>query len=76
MRKHRIEYDSLLDALVAVAKRLNDYENRYKMESEEFFDKYRKGESEDSEDCIEWANDYQHYMSIRRDLEIKLHYAA
>jgi len=46
------------------------------MESEEFFDKYRKGESEDSEDCIEWANDYQHYMSIRRDLEIKLHYAA
>jgi len=46
------------------------------MESEEFFDKYKKGESEDSEDFIEWANDYQHYMSIRRDLEIKLHHVA
>ena len=76
MRKHRIEYDSLLDAIVAIARRLNDYENRYKMESEEFFDKYKKGESEDSEDFIEWANDYQHYMSIRRDLEIKLHNVA
>ena len=44
MRKHRIEYDSLLDALVAVAKRLHDYENRHKMASEEFFDKYTKGD--------------------------------
>jgi hypothetical protein len=42
------------------------------MESEEFFGKYGKGESEDTEDFVEWANDYQHYISIRRDLEIKL----
>jgi hypothetical protein len=76
MRKHRIEYDSLVDALVAITKRLHDYENRYKMESEEFFDKYKKGASEDSEDCTEWANDYEHYMSIRRDLETKLHHVA
>ena len=76
MRKHRIEYDSLLDAIVAIAKRLNVYESQYKMESEEFFDKYKKGESEDSEDFVEWANDYQHYMSIRRDLEIKLSHVA
>jgi hypothetical protein len=76
MRKQRTEYDSLLDALVAIAKRLNDYESRYKMESEEFFDRYKKGESEDSEDFIEWANDYQHYLSIRRDLETKLQHVA
>jgi len=49
MRKLRIEYDSPLDALVAIAKRLNAYERRYKMESEEFFGKYGKGESEDTE---------------------------
>ena len=30
MRKLRIEYDSPLDALVAIAKRLNAYEGRYK----------------------------------------------
>jgi hypothetical protein len=76
MRKQRTEYDSLLDALVAIAKRLNDYESRYKMESEEFFDRYKKGESEDSEDFIEWANDYQHYLSIRQDLETKLQHVA
>jgi hypothetical protein len=76
MRKHRIEYDSPLDALVAVAKRLNAYESQYEMESEEFFDKYRKGESDDAEDFVEWANDYQHYLSIRRDLEIRLQHVA
>jgi hypothetical protein len=46
------------------------------MESEEFFGKYGKGESEDTEDFVEWANDYQHYISIRRDLEIKLQHVA
>jgi hypothetical protein len=76
MRKVRIEYDSPLDALVAIAKRLNAYEGRYKMESEEFFGIYRKGESEDTEDFLEWANDYQHYISIRRNLEIKLQHVA
>ena len=76
MRKIRIEYDSPLDALVAIAKRLNAFESQYKMESEEFFGKYGKGESEDTEDFVEWANDYQHYISIRRDLEMKLQHVA
>ena len=38
--------------------------------------KYGKGESEDTEDFVEWANDYQHYISIRRDLEMKLQHVA
>lgn len=66
MRKQRIEYDSPVDALVAISKRLSVYEGRYRMSSEEFFDKFSKGQSEDSEDFVEWANDYQHYMAIRR----------
>lgn len=76
MRKIKIEYASPLDALVAISKRLNAYEGRYKIESEEFFGKYGKGESEDTEDFVDWANDYQHYISIRRDLEIKLQHVA
>ena len=76
MRKIRIEYDSPLDALVAIAKRLNAFESQYKMESEEFFGKYGKGDAADKEDFLEWANDYQHYISIRRDLEIKLRHVA
>ncbi len=76
MRKIRIEYDSPLDALVTIAKRLNAFEILYKMEAEELFVKYGKGEAADTEDFVEWANDYQHYISIRRDLETKLRHVA
>ena len=76
MRKQRIEYDSPVDALVAIAKRLSIYEGRYQMASEEFFDKFSKGQSEDSEDFVEWANEYQHYMAIRREIEAQLRHVA
>jgi hypothetical protein len=69
MRKQRIDYDSPVDALVAIAKRLSNYESQYQMESEEFFDKFCKGLSEDSEDFVEWANDYEHYIAIRGEIE-------
>ena len=61
MRKQRIEYGSPLDALVAIAKRLSVFEMRHQIPSEDFFDKFRKGEMEDSEDFVEWVNDYRHY---------------
>ena len=76
MRKQRIEYDSPVDALVAIAKRLSIFEARYRMESEDFFDKFNKGQSEDSEDLVEWANDYRHYIAIRREIEGHLRNAA
>jgi len=47
MRKQRIEYDSSVDALVAIAKHLS-----------------------------RWANDYKHYVAIRRDIEDQLHNVA
>jgi hypothetical protein len=34
MQKVRIEYDSPVDALVSVAKRLNGFESRYRLTSE------------------------------------------
>ncbi len=76
MRKERVEYDSSVDALVAITKRLSVYEGRYLMTSEEFFDKFAKGQSEDSEDFVEWANDYQHYVAIRREIEAHLQHVA
>ena len=76
MRKQRIEYDSPVDTLVAVAKRLSNYESQYQMASEEFFDKFSKGQSEDSEDFVEWANDYQHYIAIRCEIEGHLQHVA
>jgi hypothetical protein len=72
MRKQVIQYTSPLDALIAVAKRLSIYERDQGMDSEEFFDQYRQGQLSDTEVMIEWANTYQHYVALRRDLERKM----
>ena len=76
MRKQRVEYDSPLDALVAVAKRLSVYEDRYRMSSEDFFDQFSRGQMEDSSDFVEWANDYRHYMALRLEMERQLTHVA
>ena len=68
MKKITIQFDSQLDALVALAKRLAKFENRFNLASENFFDRFTKGYIEDSEEYNEWANDYRHYLSIRREL--------
>ena len=65
MKKNRVEYDSPLDAIVAVAKRLNHYEDKYKMKSEDFYNQYSKGKMEDGIEFIEWSNEYQHYLALK-----------
>jgi hypothetical protein len=72
MQKRVTVYDTSLDALVAIAKRLRSYENRFNMSSEDFFDQYSKGKMEDDTDFVEWSNDYQNYLDIRFDIEKKL----
>ncbi len=69
MQKQRIEYASPVDAIVAVAKRLSVYETRYQMSTEDFFDKFSKGQMDDGLDFVEWANDYRHFMAIKSELE-------
>jgi len=76
MKKQRNQYISSVDALVAVLKRLNIFEDRYHLESEEFFDKFSKGQLEDSADFVEWSNDYQHYMAIRLEIESQIRNVA
>jgi hypothetical protein len=76
MRKQTIKYTSPLDALVAVAKRLSIYENRQKMDSEDFFHRYNQGLLSDDIIFIEWANDYRHYLALRQRLEEKLNDVA
>ena len=75
MRKQRIEYNSSVDALVAVAKRLSVYEGQYNMMSEEFYDKFIKGQMGDTEDFTEWANNYQHYLDLRQEVDIQIRHA-
>ena len=69
MRKQTTRYTSLLDALIAVAKRLSTYESRHGMDSEDFFDQYSRGRLADDAAFVEWANDYRHHLEIRRTLE-------
>jgi hypothetical protein len=76
MRKHTIQYTSPLDALVAVTKRLSLYENQQHMDSETFFDQYSRGQLSDEALFVEWANDYRHYLELRRDLEQRLYNVA
>ena len=76
MQKQITEYDSPLDALIAVTKRLSIFEEKYKMAAEDFFDKFRKGQMEDSIDFIEWSNDYRHYLAIRFEIEKQIQNAA
>ena len=76
MRKEIIEYDSPVDALVSIAKRLNGYEKRCRLSSEDFFDNFSKGRMEDSLDFTEWANLYQHYLALRAKIEKHLRHVA
>ena len=76
MRKKTSKYDTAVDALVAVTKRLTSYEERYRMISEEFFDGYTKGKLDDTEDYVEWANDYKHYMALKLEVERSIRHVA
>lgn len=76
MQKNRIEYDSPVDAIVTVTKRLSVYEIRYQMSTENFFDNFTKGTMEDSIDFVEWANDYRHFMALKFELEKYRRHAA
>jgi hypothetical protein len=76
MRKQTIQCISPLDALVTVAKRLSLYENQQHMDSVTFFDQYSRGQLPDDTLFVEWANDYRHYLVLRRELEQRLHDVA
>ncbi len=69
MQKQQIICTSPLDALIAVAKRLSLYETQHNMSSEDFFDRYSKGQVSDNVIFVEWANDYRHYFGLRQELE-------
>lgn len=76
MIKEVVELKSPLDTLVYISKRLASFEAKYKMSSEEFYDKYTKGLAGDDIDATEWANDYRHYLEVRHSVEGQLRRVA
>lgn len=76
MKKQVIMYDSPVDALIALSKRLNSYETQYQMASEVFLDKFNRGELGDSADFVEWAGDYDHFVAIKLEIEKSMRHVA
>ena len=68
MRKQTIQYTSPIDALIAVTKRLSIYESQQRMDSEEFLDRYSRGQLSDDAVFVDWANDYRHSLQLREKL--------
>jgi hypothetical protein len=69
MKKKTIVYDTSVDALVAVAKKLTVFESKHRMDSEDFYDRYSKGKLEDSKEHVEWANNYEHFLALKLQVE-------
>lgn len=75
-QKQTTVYYSRVDALVALAKRLNLYEERHQLSSEDFFDRFSKDQLDDTLDFVEWSNDYRHFLALKLELEDRLSHAA
>lgn len=72
MTVETIAYASPLDALVALIRELVAYEQRYHMNSAEFFAQYQEGKLGDSADFIEWAGNYAHYGGLLQEIKARL----
>ena len=62
--KKVINYESDSEAIVAIAKRLCVFEERYNQSSKDFFESYRSGKLEETPDFAEWSYAYEHFLAI------------
>ena len=53
-------------------RRLNDFERRYNMNSQEFHRRLTKDQVEETLDTVEWAGEYQTWLRLRRQHETLL----
>lgn len=65
MKKVRITYDTPLDALLAVTRQMGQYEDKYGMTTEDFFDRYNSGEMPCEDDYMMWEVAYRDFLSLR-----------
>lgn len=48
--------------LKELRERLKPYEKKYGMTSAEFYERFRRGEIEDTKETVDWYIDYQFYL--------------
>ena len=56
-------------ALQRTQENLQQFEKRYNMDSANFFGLFQTGKTDDRNDYIDWAGEYQIFQSIRNKLE-------
>jgi len=65
----RREESVLKRSLEKTTEQLFLFEKKYAMTSEEFFQRYQNGIMNDSDDMIDWAGEYQIYLSLKEQVE-------
>lgn len=59
----------LQTALKRTKDHLRKFEQQYQMSSDEFFEFYQKGKTDDRDDYVDWAGEYQIYLSIKEKIQ-------
>lgn len=66
-----------VDDLLALSNRLYEFEQKYQMPSDKFYERYEAGSLDDDlQHCTEWAAVYDLFLKTRRILEATLMRAA
>ncbi|HDN80105.1 MAG TPA: hypothetical protein ENG33_06555 [Chloroflexi bacterium] len=58
-----------VEELLELHRELQGYETKYGLSSEEFYEKYNRGEMGDSAEIMHWAALYQSFLELKRLLE-------
>ena len=66
----RVEQEESLRQLEQIQKDLQTMEDKYGMDSETFYQKYRAGETDDRMDFVEWASLVQMAINLKERLAL------
>ncbi len=73
MLKEAMEKSNPVDELLEVAEELREYEQKYEMTSNEFYEQFRQGTLDDElQHCIDWAAAFESFNELKRVVESAL----
>ena len=73
MLRKAVAESNPLDDLLDLTRKLRDYEVRYDLTSEMFYERFQRGELDDElQHCLAWAATYEMFLTLRDRLEAAL----
>ena len=64
------EQEILKAGMVRTLDKLNEFEKKYGISSQKFFELYQNGKTDDRNDYIDWAGEYQIYQSLKEQIGV------